>query len=161
MATEAEQKLESMRHSLAHVLAGAVQQLYPDAKFGVGPAIEDGFYYDIDFGKTKITDADLQKIEKAMQKIVKADYKFEGRDVSLAEAQKFFDIKNQPYKLELVKDIKEHGTTNLKEQGSASAQTNVSIYKTGDFEDPGVVFQQDALSDTAMNRVISPAEDIF
>ena len=57
-------KTEEMRHTLSHVLAAAVRELYPNAKFGIGPAIEDGFYYDIDFGDTKITDADLNKIEK-------------------------------------------------------------------------------------------------
>ena len=58
--------LESMRHTLSHILAAAVKKLYPDVKFGIGPAIDDGFYYDIDFGTTKISDADLAKIEKEM-----------------------------------------------------------------------------------------------
>ena len=64
------QNLEKMRHTLSHVLAAAVQKLYPDAKFGIGPAINDGFYYDIDFGKTKVSDTDLARIEKTMRKII-------------------------------------------------------------------------------------------
>ena len=62
--------LETMRHSLSHVLAAAVKKLYPDAKFGIGPAIDSGFYYDIDFGTTKVTDRDLAKVEKEMRKII-------------------------------------------------------------------------------------------
>ena len=59
--------LEKMRHTLSHVLAAAVKELYPTAKFGIGPAIDNGFYYDIDFGDAKISDADLSKIEKKMR----------------------------------------------------------------------------------------------
>ena len=62
--------LASMRHTLSHVLAAAVKELYPHAKFGIGPAVDDGFYYDIDFGKTKVTDQDLAKIEQKMHEIV-------------------------------------------------------------------------------------------
>ena len=72
--------LESMRHSLSHVLAAAVKKLYPDVKFGIGPAIDDGFYYDIDFGTTKISDTDLAKIEKEMQKIIAKNPSMSKRD---------------------------------------------------------------------------------
>ena len=62
--------VERMRHTLSHVMAAAVKELYPDVKFGIGPAIENGFYYDIDFGDTKISEDDLPKIEKKMRGIV-------------------------------------------------------------------------------------------
>lgn len=64
-------EVEKMRHSLSHVLAAAVRELYPTTTFGVGPAIENGFYYDIDFGGEKVSDADLEKIEKKMRGLVK------------------------------------------------------------------------------------------
>ena len=71
--------LEKMRHTLSHILAAAVQELYPTATFGIGPAIDTGFYYDIDFGKTKISDADLEKIEKKMRGIVSRKLPMEKR----------------------------------------------------------------------------------
>ena len=81
--------LEKMRHSLSHVLAAAVKELYPDVKFGIGPAIDNGFYYDIDFGDTKISDADLTKIEKKMRSIIARNLKLKKRTVSRAEALKW------------------------------------------------------------------------
>ena len=65
-----EDKLYAMRHSLAHIMATAVQQLWPDAKFGVGPVVEHGFYYDIDLGETKISEQQFNKIEKIMRRII-------------------------------------------------------------------------------------------
>jgi len=110
-------KIETIRHSLAHIMATAVQELYPGTKFGIGPAIESGFYYDFDLPK-KISPEDLPKIEKKMRELIKKDIKFEKKIISKEEAKKIF--KDQPYKLELIKEIPEK---------------KVSIYKSGDFVD--------------------------
>jgi len=91
-------KIETIRHSLSHILAYAVQELYPKVKFGIGPAIESGFYYDFD--NLKISDNDLKKIEKKMKELIKKDIKFIKKKISKSEAKKLF--KNQPYKLELI-----------------------------------------------------------
>ena len=97
--------LEAMRHTLSHVLAAAVQEIYPDAKFGIGPAIDNGFYYDIGFGKTKISDADLKKIEKKMREIIKHKLKMVKRTASRADALKWAKDTHQPYKVELIEDL--------------------------------------------------------
>jgi len=110
-------KIETIRHSLAHILAIAVQEFYPGAKFGIGPAIEQGFYYDFDLPKT-LTLKDLPKIEKRMKEIIKQNIKFEKRVVSKKKAQEIF--KKQPYKSELIKELP--GKT-------------VSIYQSGNFID--------------------------
>ena len=76
MTEELNEKLEMTRHSLSHILATAVLKLWPKVKFAIGPAVPNGFYYDIDYGKTKISDGDLPKIEEEMKKIIKADLLF-------------------------------------------------------------------------------------
>lgn len=78
--------LEMMRHSFSHVMAAAVLKLWPDVKFAIGPAIDNGFYYDFDFGDKKIGEDDLVKIEKEMEKIIKADLKFERSEIKIDEA---------------------------------------------------------------------------
>jgi threonyl-tRNA synthetase len=110
-------KIEKIRHSLAHILAYAVQELYPGTKFGIGPAIENGFYYDFDLPK-KIIQEDLPKIEKRMRDLIKEGIKFKKKIVPKKEAEEIF--KDQPYKLELIKEI----------EGG-----NVSIYESGKFLD--------------------------
>ena len=97
--------LESMRHTLSHVLAAAVKKLYPDVKFGIGPAIDDGFYYDIDFGTTKISDTDLAKIEKEMQKIITKNPSMSKRVVSKEDAIKWAADNHQDYKKELINEL--------------------------------------------------------
>ena len=94
--------LEEMRHTLSHVLAAAVRELYPDAKFGIGPAIDDGFYYDIDFGKAKVSDTDLPKIEKKMRAIIKRNLPMTKRVVSRDEALKWARDQKQDYKSVLI-----------------------------------------------------------
>jgi threonyl-tRNA synthetase len=116
--------IEILRHSLAHILAAAVYEMFPDARFGMGPAIENGFYYDFDLPRTLIPE-DLEILEEKMRKIVKANYKFQKANISIAEALKDFKKAKQPYKAELIKDIQ-------KEAGRAK---KVSIYKTGSFVD--------------------------
>lgn len=97
--------LEVKRHTLSHVLAAAVQELYPHAKFGIGPAIDNGFYYDIDFGTTKISDTDLAKLEKAMRRIISRKPKMTKRTVSRADALKWAKDNKQTYKVELIEDL--------------------------------------------------------
>lgn len=97
--------LEEKRHTLSHVLAAAVQELYPDVKFGIGPAIDNGFYYDIDFGKTKISDADLTKIEQKMRAIIKRKLPMTKRVISRDEALKWAKSSKQKYKVELIEEL--------------------------------------------------------
>lgn len=100
-------KLETMRHTLSHVLAAAVKEMYPDAKFGIGPAIDNGFYYDIDFGDKKISDADLTKIEKKMRGIIKRKLKMTRREATKSEALDWARDNKQDYKIELIKELPE------------------------------------------------------
>jgi len=110
-------KIETIRHSLSHIMAYAVQELYPGTKFGIGPAIENGFYYDFDF-KNPISNEDLPKIEKKMRELLKKNIVFKKKIVEKEEAKKIFN--GQPYKLELIQEIPEK---------------TVSIYESGDFID--------------------------
>ena len=139
-----EQQLKSMRHSLAHIMAQAVQHLYPEAKFGVGPAIENGFYYDIDLGDVTISESDLPRIEKEMKKIISQDLPFTHKDVPIDDAIAWANDHNQVYKVELLNDLKRSGTTiakdlNEEELGAASTEDSkvdtVSLYSQGDYTD--------------------------
>jgi threonyl-tRNA synthetase len=136
-----EQELYAMRHSLAHIMATAIQELYPTAQFGIGPVVENGFYYDVDLLQ-KLSEADLAKIEAKMHEVVKADYPFEHKMIPIGEAIKFFEKKGQTYKLNLLEDIKKHGTTVAKEidrsqlgAEEGSKVDEVSIYTDGPFTD--------------------------
>lgn len=104
-------------HSSAHLLAEAVQSLYPDAKFAIGPPIENGFYYDIDFGDTQISTEDLEKIEQKMVELARNKSDFIRTEVSKNEAINYFKEKNDPYKLELIDDL-EDGSITFYKQGS-------------------------------------------
>lgn len=97
--------LEKMRHTLSHVLAAAVLELYPDVAFGIGPAIDNGFYYDIDFNGIKVSDADLPKIEEKMREIIKKGFTMKKRIVSRDEALKWAKEHKQKYKVELIEDL--------------------------------------------------------
>ncbi len=108
-------ELENIKHSLAHILASAVKSLYKDVKFGIGPAIENGFYYDMEID---LKDGDLKKIEDKMKEIIKSDIPFEQKIITKDETREIF--KDQPYKLELIDEIEKE---------------NVSIYILGDFID--------------------------
>ena len=109
--------LEQMRHTLSHVLAAAVQELYPHAAFGIGPAIDNGFYYDIDFGKTKISDSDLQKIEKKMRGIIARKLPMTKRVVKKSEALDWARDHNQKYKIELIEDLPENAEISFYDLG--------------------------------------------
>jgi threonyl-tRNA synthetase len=117
--------LEVIRHDAAHVMATAVQELYPGTKVTIGPAIENGFYYDFEFPEdVKITDAELPAIEDAMRRHIKADEKFERRDVPVAEAIEIFKAQGENFKVELIEDL-------ITNEGAES----VSLYRNGPFED--------------------------
>ncbi|KAB2951585.1 threonine--tRNA ligase [Heliorestis acidaminivorans] len=111
---------EVYRHSSSHLLAQAVQRLFPGTKLGIGPAIEDGFYYDFD-SLHKFTPEDIEAIEKEMASIVKADYPIEGQVLPREEAIRFFEEKGEHYKVELIQDL--------------PPDTPISIYSQGDFCD--------------------------
>ena len=139
-----DEQLYAMRHSLAHITAQAVQHLWPEAKFGVGPVVENGFYYDIDLGETKISEDDFKRIEKEMHKIIAVNYPFERNETSVDEALDWARDAKQPYKEELLNDLKRSGTTvakdlDVNELGLAtdndSAIEHVSFYVDGDFTD--------------------------
>lgn len=137
-------KLHAMRHSLAHITANAVQHLWPEAKFGVGPVVENGFYYDIDLGDDKLSDEDFARIEAEMQAIIKADEPFERFEMTVDQALNWAVENRQPYKQELLNDLKRSGTTVAKDLDAAelgleasegSKVDNVSFYRNGDFTD--------------------------
>lgn len=144
-----DQDLYAMRHSLAHIMASAIQRLWPETKFGVGPVVEDGFYYDIDAGESNISEEHFKKIEKEMRKIINEDQPFELSNMPIDKALEWAQQNNQPYKLELLNDLAREGKTLASEldaatmglpagiSGSAgsSAITEVSFYTNGDFCD--------------------------
>ncbi|MCL4533711.1 MAG: threonine--tRNA ligase, partial [Bacteroidetes bacterium] len=111
--------LETIRHSAAHVMAEAVLSLFPDAKFGIGPSIEDGFYYDFDLSRP-LTPEDLAEIEKRMARIVEAGLPFQRREMAREEARAFFAERGQAYKVELIDDLPD---------------PVVSLYTQGNFTD--------------------------
>lgn len=98
-------QVDKMRHSLSHVLAAAVQELYPTTTFGIGPAIENGFYYDIDFGGDKVSDADLPKIEKKMRGIIARGAKMQEREATRDEALSWAKENGQRLKTELIAEL--------------------------------------------------------
>ena len=112
--------LETIRHSAAHVMAAAVQKLYPDAKFDIGPATENGFYYDFDM-EHRLVNEDLKEIEKQMKKLIGRKLPFEHFELPREEAQKMLTEAGQPYKLERLADIPEG--------------EKIGFYRTGDFVD--------------------------
>lgn len=139
-----DEQLHAMRHSMAHITAAAIQRLWPDAKFGVGPVVENGFYYDIDLGEKKISEANFAKIEKTMHGIIEYGDTFERFEMPIDQAITWAQENNQPYKEELLNDLKRSGTTVAKdldanELGLASDNEavieNVSFYKNGNFVD--------------------------
>ncbi len=139
-----ESNLEPMRHSLAHIMASAIKKKWPEAKFGVGPAIDNGFYYDIDIGDKKISEDDFKDIEKEMRQIISENQTFEHSELSIDEAISWAKDNNQIYKEELLNDLKRAGTTSFKDLNAEELGTfsdynssveKVSFYKNGDFID--------------------------
>ncbi len=124
MKEEKNNKLEITRHSLSHIMAGAILKLWPNIKLAIGPAINNGFYYDIDFEKnTRINENDLPKIEQEMKKIIKANLLFEKFELPISKALAREKKGGQIYKEEIIKDLEKVGVK------------SVSYYKLGDFED--------------------------
>ena len=117
---EDEEGRHAFWHSSSHIMAEALQELYPGIKFGIGPAIENGFYYDVDFGDHSLTEAELPAIEAKMLELVREKQVFVRRDVTKAEALQTYTEKGDPYKLELINDLQD-GT--------------ITFYTTGNFTD--------------------------
>ena len=117
---EDEQVRHDYRHTASHIMAQAVKHIWPEAKLAIGPAIENGFYYDFDL-EHKFTEEDFLKIQKEMKKIVQANYKLERFELPRAEAIKLMQEKDEPYKVELINDLPEDAV--------------ISFYKQGDFTD--------------------------
>src|SRR6266550_3575849 len=132
------EKLDTKRHSLAHIMAASVQEMFPEAKFGVGPVIEDGFYYDIHLNRP-LTPDDLQAIEKRMRDKVRKNLKFERSELPINSAIDMFGKMTQDFKVELLRDLKTRGTTAVADLGDAnlvgSSVNEVTVYKTGNFTD--------------------------
>ena len=116
-------ELETIRHSCAHVMAHAIQRIWPEAKFGIGPTVEDGFYYDVDL-PVKLTADDLKKIEKEMNRIIGSGEKFVRAELPVSDAIEKFRAMNQPFKVEIIETLRD-------QFGAAS----VSTYTEGDFTD--------------------------
>ena len=129
--------MSAVRHSLAHILAAATRRLYGnDVKLGVGPAIEDGFYYDMDLGSVHLGDDDLAKIEAEMRQIIAEKQDFVKSTMTIAEAEQWARDNDQPYKLELIEDFYNNGTTKAGAKGTAqSSDATMSFYTNGDFTD--------------------------
>lgn len=139
-----EDNLYAARHSLAHIMATAVTRMWPEVKLGIGPVVDNGFYYDIDLGDETISEEDFPKIEKEMKRIIKEGQKFERFSKQIDEAIAWAVDSKQPYKEELLNDLKRAGTTvandlDQDELGTIaegdSALDEVSFYQNGDFVD--------------------------
>src|SRR5262245_26919209 len=130
--------LEKKRHSLAHVMAACVQDIFPEAKFGVGPVIEDGFYYDVHVARP-LTPEDLAEIEKRMRDKIKQSLAFDRSEMPIDEAVSLFGRMHQDFKVELLRDLKTRGTTAVAELDDTNlvgeSVHEVSVYRTGDFTD--------------------------
>lgn len=135
--------LYTTRHSLAHILAAALTRLWPEVKLGIGPVVENGFYYDIDIDGHKVSDEDFKKIEKEMRKIISEDQKFVQSEKNIDEALKWAKDGNQTFKEELLNDLSREGTTSAKDidpsqLGLSSDNQSVEIisfYTNGNFTD--------------------------
>lgn len=144
MAEQNNEQLHAMRHSLAHIMATAVTTIWPEAKLGVGPVVENGFYYDIDIPNVTISTDDFKRIEKEMIKVINQKQPFERSEKSIDEALEWAKQAKQPYKEELLNDLKRAGTTIAKDlnanelgtiaEGDAAVEA-VSFYTNGTFTD--------------------------
>lgn len=141
---EEKKNLDPMRHSLAHIMASAIKRNWPHAKFGVGPAVENGFYYDIDLGEDSLSEDQFPKITEEMNKIIAENQNFEQFMLNIDDAIEWAHKENQPYKQELLNDLKRSGTTSASEidatelgleTNDVSKVEEVSFYRNGDFTD--------------------------
>ncbi len=99
-------ELNKLRHSTTHVMAQAVQELFPGTKITIGPPIDDGFYYDFDFGETEVKEENLKEIEKKMKNIIKQNQMFEYSPLPVDEAINFLKASGEIYKIEMAEDLK-------------------------------------------------------
>ena len=132
-----QQELEQMRHSLAHIMAAAISELWPDTQFGIGPAVDDGFYYDVYINNQTLSEADLTQIEKRMRKIISQKIPFVRREVSIKEAIKWAKQAEQYLKIELLDDLSQFGTTEpgVRQSNKVNKISSVVLYQLGDFID--------------------------
>ncbi len=140
MTNQSITNLEILRHSMAHLMATAILKLWPDVRFGIGPTVADGFYYDIEIPNYSLKAEDLKKIEKQMKKLISANLEFTKQEISIDEAIEMFTELKQPYKVELLNDLKKHGTTIYEEiennnKNNTNKISTVTLYTTGDFTD--------------------------
>ncbi len=130
--------IEIRRHSAAHLMAAAIKRLFPEAKFGVGPVVENGFFYDIDIGRA-VTQDDLTAIQDGMKTLMKENPAFVREEMSIEDAIKLFRELNQPYKVELLMDLQTRGTTKVSAEEAQDVDPqnvgSVSVYRTGEFID--------------------------
>jgi threonyl-tRNA synthetase len=132
--------LHKIRHSLAHIMAAVIHKRYPEAKFGVGPVVENGFYYDVSLDEPIELNV-LPKIRKEMQKMISQKIEFSKEDWPIDKAIEYFTAQKQDFKVELLKDLRDKGTTAVADSGDGdlvepgSAVSEVTIYRTGDFVD--------------------------
>src|SRR5436309_11800672 len=113
------EKLDTKRHSLAHLMAASILEIFPEAKFGVGPVIEDGFFYDVHLSRP-LTPEDLQLIEKRMREKVNRNLPFERTEMPLDKAVDLFRDLSQDFKVELLRDLKTRGTTAVADAGDSN-----------------------------------------
>ncbi|HEY4160648.1 MAG TPA: threonine--tRNA ligase, partial [Candidatus Saccharimonadales bacterium] len=141
---QSDDQLYAMRHSLAHIMASAIQHLWPNVKLGVGPVVENGFYYDVVLGDEQLSVDDFPRIEAEMQKIIKAAEPFERIEMPILDAIDWARQNEQPYKEELLNDLQRAGTTVAKDLDAAelglpadgkTKVDKVSFYRNGDFTD--------------------------
>ena len=132
MCREKINEIDVKRHSAAHILAMAILDLHPDARLGIGPVIEDGFYYDVETD-SPITEDELKKIEKKMKKLISQNIDFEKSEMNIDEAREKFEKAGQKYKVEIIDDLANEGTQSL--TNDVSEKKTVLIYKSKDFED--------------------------
>jgi threonyl-tRNA synthetase len=139
-SADAAERLKTMRHSAAHVMAEAVLQLFPDARLGIGPAIEDGFYYDFELPRS-LTPDDLGEIERRMRQIIKQNVPFERRELERGPALEHFRERDQVYKVELIEDLTSGKEGGARDEAAESPDaegihgSRVTLYKQGGFED--------------------------
>lgn len=117
------ENLETKRHSLAHIMASAIKEIWPQAHLAIGPAIDNGFYYDIDFGDDKLVETDFKQIEKKMSHLIKQNLKFEREEKNIKDALAEAKAEGNPYKQEIIEDLIKEG------------ETKVSYYTVGKFKD--------------------------
>jgi threonyl-tRNA synthetase len=145
MSNNSEQdNMHAMRHSLAHIMATAISSIWPEVKLGVGPVVDNGFYYDVDIPNVTVSEDDFKKIEEAMRQVVNQKQPFEQSSKSIDDAIAWATENNQPYKVELLNDLKRAGTTVAKDlsteemgtiTGGDSQVDSVGFYTNGNFTD--------------------------